>query len=103
MGADGDRYVCMDCDASPLMRGHELPTRKLYTQAEMDKVLAELAEAVTALPQAVRAERKRWRDALDILASYSRTDGRREWVNVGVWLRPGEVVAHVDDPKVEQP
>jgi hypothetical protein len=28
----------------------------------------------------------------DILATYSRTDGRREWVTVGCWLRPGEEI-----------
>lgn len=39
---------------------------------------------------------------VDILASYSRTDGRREWVNVGVWLRRGEVVAHMADPRPRQ-
>lgn len=38
-------------------------------------------------------------DDVDILAAYSRTDGRREWVSVGTWLRPGEVVAHMDDPR----
>lgn len=38
-------------------------------------------------------------DEADILAEYSRTDGRREWVTVGTWLRPGEVVAHMDDPR----
>lgn len=41
-------------------------------------------------------------DDLDVLAAYSRTDGRREWVNVGVWLRPGEVVAHMDDPRLKK-
>jgi hypothetical protein len=30
----------------------------------------------------------------DVLASYSRKDGRREWVNVGCWLRPGEEIVH---------
>ena len=36
------------------------------------------------------------RDA-DVLAEYTRSDSRREWVNVGVWLHPGEVVALMDD------
>ena len=35
----------------------------------------------------------------EVLAEYGRDDGRREWVNVGVWLRPGEVVAHMADPR----
>ncbi len=30
----------------------------------------------------------------DVLATYSRTDGRREWVNVWCWLRPGEEIVH---------
>lgn len=36
---------------------------------------------------------------VDILAEHRRIDGQREWVSVGVWLRPGEVVAHMDDPR----
>ena len=49
---------------------------------------------------AVAAERERWLShEVDILAAYSRTDGRREWVSVGVWLRRGEVVALMADPR----
>lgn len=50
---------------------------------------------ITALREALDASG----DVPDILAEYSRTDGRREWVTVGKWLRPGEVVAHMDDPR----
>ena len=59
--------------------------------------------------QALIAEVERLRAAMvaleaaaaevDILAAYSRTDGRREWVSVGTWLRHGEVVAHMVDPR----
>jgi hypothetical protein len=35
--------------------------------------------------------------APDILAEYTRDDGERQWVEMGVWLHPGEVVAHMDD------
>lgn len=38
----------------------------------------------------------------DILARYSLDDGRREWVNVGTWLHPGEVIAHMDGASLAQ-
>lgn len=38
----------------------------------------------------------------DILARYSLDDGRREWVNVGTWLYPGEVIAHMDGAALAQ-
>lgn len=58
------------------------------------------ADSVARWPiGALRAALDASGDDVDILAEYSRTDGRREWVNVGVWLRPGEVVAHMADPR----
>jgi hypothetical protein len=42
-------------------------------------------------------------EQIDILAAYSRTDGRREWVTAGTWLRPGEVLAHMNDPRKDAP
>lgn len=53
-----------------------------------------LDDELRRLQGEVEALRK-WRDEADILATYSRSDGRREWVNVGVWLRPGEIIAHM--------
>jgi len=35
----------------------------------------------------------------DILAEYTRSDGRRQWVDVGTWLYPGDVIMHGDDPR----
>jgi hypothetical protein len=46
---------------------------------------------VAAYKAHIRAEQG---EPEDILATYSRTDGRREWVNVGCWLRPGEEIVH---------
>lgn len=46
------------------------------------------------------AEIKRLRDLLanaDILAKHTRNDSRREWVNAGAWLLPGEVICQMDD------
>ena len=58
------------------------------------------ADSVARKPMvALRAKLDQAADDVDILAEYSRQDGRREWVNVGVWLRPGEVVLHTDDPR----
>lgn len=37
-----------------------------------------------------------WREAMDVLAVYSRSDGHREWVTTGSWLRPGQCIAVVD-------
>jgi len=36
----------------------------------------------------------------DILAEYTRSDGRRQWTDVGTWLYPGDVIAHMDDPRM---
>jgi hypothetical protein len=33
---------------------------------------------------------------MNVLAANSRTDGRREWVNVGEWLYPGDAIVLVD-------
>ena len=61
---------------------------------------ASWADAVAHKPiAALRAALDAADDEVDILAEYSRTDGRREWVNVGTWLRSGEVVAHMADPR----
>jgi hypothetical protein len=58
------------------------------------------ADSVAHKPiAALRAALDATDDDVDVLASYSRTDGRREWVNVGTWLRPGEVVARMADPR----
>ena len=49
------------------------------------------ADSVASRPiGALRAALDASGDDVDILAEYGRTDGRREWVSVGVWLRPGE-------------
>lgn len=50
-------------------------------------------------PEAVREMLAQEPADIDILAAYSRTDGHREWVNVGTWLRKGEVIAQMDDPR----
>ena len=34
-------------------------------------------------------------DEWDVLAEYSRTDGRREWVSLGTWLLPGDAVVQI--------
>lgn len=63
------------------------PLQPLYGQADLDA--------------AVAAERKRWRALLadvDILAMHSGADSSREWHSVGCWLRPGQVLAHMDAP-----
>jgi hypothetical protein len=52
------------------------------------KVSSELMRLYGTPQTAVRDEPE------DILATYSRTDGRREWVTVGCWLRPGEEIVH---------
>ena len=63
-------------------------------QEEIERLLAQRRGDARAL------ERKRALIAeAEVLAEYGRDDGRREWVNVGVWLRPGEVVAHMADPR----
>ena len=63
-------------------------------QDEIERLIALRRDDARAL------ERKRALIAeAEVLAEYGRDDGRREWVNVGVWLRPGEVVAHMADPR----
>ncbi len=57
------------------------------------------AEAVMYMHTRCWNEWQRRRGVADILAEYSRTDGRREWVSVSTWIRPGEVVALIDDPR----
>jgi hypothetical protein len=41
------------------------------------------------------ALRKVLQDA-DVLTSYGRKDGRREWVTLGEWLRPGQCIVLMD-------
>lgn len=41
-------------------------------------------------------------DRDETLASYSRTDGRREWVSVGAWLHPGEAIVKIDAALAEK-
>ena len=36
----------------------------------------------------------------DILAEYTRSDGRRQWADVGAWLYPGDVIALLDDSRM---
>lgn len=38
------------------------------------------------------------RETVEVLAEYAEKDGRREWVSVGTWLRPGQVVAILEIP-----
>jgi hypothetical protein len=40
-------------------------------------------------------------DGADILESNERTDGRRQWVEIGTYLQPGDVVAVLDDWRQE--
>lgn len=39
---------------------------------------------------------------LDVLAEYTGKDGKREWKDVGSWLRPGECIAVVASPQPDQ-
>jgi hypothetical protein len=41
-------------------------------------------------------------DGADILDANERTDGRRQWVEIGAYAHPGEVVALLDDWRREQ-
>lgn len=68
-------------------RAHD--TENGEAQQALNDIMAAVAEMIDAAHAA----------DVDILAEYSRQDGRREWVDVGTWLRPGEVVAHMDDPR----
>jgi len=40
-------------------------------------------------------------DGADILEANERTDGRRQWVEIGAYLQPGDVVAVIDDWRQE--
>lgn len=62
-------------------------------------VAGDAGEATMYLHARCWNEWQRRRGVADILAEYSRTDGRREWVSVSTWIRPGEVVALIDDPR----
>jgi len=39
--------------------------------------------------------RKALQDA-EVLASYTREDGKRQWVTLGEWLRPGQCIVLMD-------
>ena len=41
-------------------------------------------------------------DGADILESNERTDGRRQWVEIGAYLQPGDVAAVMDDWRPDQ-
>lgn len=93
----------------------EQPAPQVLTDAEIDAafsravgsslpihvaaVRAILARAIppghVVVPAAEIEALRKERDEMDILATYSRNDGRREWVNVGTWLHHGEVVVHM--------
>lgn len=62
---------------------------------------------VTCAPAVLQAARKLpmyrpvivvERTAVEVLAEYAGKDGSREWVSVGMWLRPGQVVAILEMP-----
>ena len=38
----------------------------------------------------------------DVLAEYSRTDGRREWVSLGTWLLPGDSVVQANVTELDR-
>ena len=83
------------------MNATETMTAALLALEDAASVLgAAWADSVARRPiAALRAALDAACDEIDILATYSRADGRREWVSVGTWLLPGEVVAHMDDPR----
>ena len=58
--------------------------------------LADEIERLRAALQAVDL------NGADVLAKYAGKDGRRDWVSVGTWLHPGEVILHTDDPRLRQ-
>lgn len=39
---------------------------------------------------------------IDVLAEYTGKDGKREWKDVGSWLRPGECIAVIEVENLEQ-
>ena len=41
-------------------------------------------------------------DGADILEANVRTDGRRQWVEIGAYLQPGDVVAVMDDWRTDR-
>lgn len=84
------RWYCLDREGLAMLCKDEADARA--EAADNDKAWPSRAPHRAVLLGEVAAD-------VDILAAYSRSDGRREWVSVGTWLRPGEVVAHMDDPR----
>jgi hypothetical protein len=57
--------------------------------------ISSIAEFARSLERENAELRKALQDA-EVLASYTREDGKRQWVTLGEWLRPGQCIVLMD-------